>query len=427
VDERELTARVKLGDEVAERALYDAHVDRVYWTAYRMSGRHDLAQDFTQDVFIRAFDRIKDYRGDAPFGAWLHTITTSVVLNGLRKVKRFDQREAVLEEAAMVTSSVRESEPDLKERLAQAIEALPEGCRVTFLMHDVEGSRTRRSARRSARLPARRRRSCRGRGPSSESRWRISWETGYNDRQSTGRRHPRRAHPRTDDGAVPRAGGQRAARRDVGADRRGAACGPRGGDDRCTGGRRDGDSARAAAPVADRGVRMERAARGRSGARHRDRARTSRGCRHDTSRVAVAPRTDSAPVVTPAESTNTDSVRGAQPNREATQAPAPRSRDIVQPRATRDLAVVTPRDGARDLPALPDSTVQTFYRTAALQTLAQAEALLIAYRGAENVRDPAAMQQAARWARDVSRARGCSWIPLRDATRRCARCSPIWS
>ena len=139
MDERELTARAKLGDEAAQRALYDAHVDRVYWLAYRMSGRHDLAQDLTQDVFIRAFDRIKDYRGDAPFGAWLHAITTSVVLNGLRKVKRFDQREAVLEEAAMVTSPTREAEPDLKERLAQAIEALPEGCRVTFLMHDVEG------------------------------------------------------------------------------------------------------------------------------------------------------------------------------------------------------------------------------------------------------------------------------------------------
>ena len=118
--------------------------------------------------------------------------------------------------------------------------------------------------------------------------------------------------------------------------------------------------------------------------------------------VARAPRTASSPIVPPAESTNTDSVRsGAQPDREAMPPIAPKSRDIVQPRATRELAVVTPRDGARDLPALPDSTVQTFYRTAALQTLAQAEALLIAYRGAENVRDPAAMQQAARWARDV--------------------------
>ena len=39
----------------------------------------------------------------------------------------------------MVTSRTREADPDLKERLAQAIDALPEGCRVTFLMHDVEG------------------------------------------------------------------------------------------------------------------------------------------------------------------------------------------------------------------------------------------------------------------------------------------------
>ena len=111
--------------------------------------------------------------------------------------------------------------------------------------------------------------------------------------------------------------------------------------------------------------------------------------------AVIAPRTDSAPVVTPPESTNTDSVRGgAQPSREATPSPTPKSRDVVDPRATPEYAI-------RDLPALPDSTVQTFYRTAAMQTLAQAEALLIAYRGAENVRDPAAMQQAARWARDV--------------------------
>ena len=109
--------------------------------------------------------------------------------------------------------------------------------------------------------------------------------------------------------------------------------------------------------------------------------------------VVFAPRTDSAPVVTPPESTNTDSGRGVtQPDREAPRSAAPKSRDVVEPRATREYA---------DLPALPDSTVQTFYRTAAMQTLAQAEALLIAYRGAENVRDPAAMQQAARWARDV--------------------------
>ena len=139
LDERALIARILDGDRVAGRQLYEAHAARVHRLVYRLCGDAELAQDFTQDVFIRAFERIGDFRGDAPFGAWLHSITMSVVLNGLRKVKRFDQREAVLEEAGMVTSSVREAEPDLKERLAQAIDALPEGCRVTFLMHDVEG------------------------------------------------------------------------------------------------------------------------------------------------------------------------------------------------------------------------------------------------------------------------------------------------
>jgi RNA polymerase sigma-70 factor (ECF subfamily) len=137
--DRELTARARAGDESAERALYDAHVDRVYWLAYRMSGRHDLAQDLTQDTFIRAFGRLEEYRGESAFGSWLHVIAVSVVLNGLRKLKRFDRREADLDEASMVVAAARESEPDLKERLAKAIDALPEGCRIAFLMHDVEG------------------------------------------------------------------------------------------------------------------------------------------------------------------------------------------------------------------------------------------------------------------------------------------------
>jgi hypothetical protein len=115
--------------------------------------------------------------------------------------------------------------------------------------------------------------------------------------------------------------------------------------------------------------------------------------------VAVVPHTDSVPVV-PSESTGTDSMsgRGTPIEHAPTPAPAPKTRGAAEPRITREYAAVIK---PRDLPALPDSTVQTFYRTAAMQTLAQAEALLTTYRHAENVRDPQAMQQAARWARDV--------------------------
>ncbi len=139
MDDRELIARVRAGDGTAERALYDGHVDRVYRLAYRLAGDADLAQEFTQDTFIRAFERLSTFRGEAALSTWLYSIATSVVLNGLRKVKRFRARAADLEEAGAVGVRRRDAEPDLKARLTQAIDALPEGSRTVFVMHDIEG------------------------------------------------------------------------------------------------------------------------------------------------------------------------------------------------------------------------------------------------------------------------------------------------
>jgi len=139
VDEAELVARARAGEPAAERALYEAHVERVYRLVYRMAGDDDLARDFTQDTFVRAFEHLHEFRGDARFSTWLHPIAVSVALNGLRKVKRLRHREVELDEGLHVAAGGRAAEPDLKRRLAAAIEALPEGYRTVFLMHDVEG------------------------------------------------------------------------------------------------------------------------------------------------------------------------------------------------------------------------------------------------------------------------------------------------
>jgi RNA polymerase sigma-70 factor, ECF subfamily len=139
VDERDLIARVRAGDGAAERALYDTHVDRVYRLAFRLAGDDELARDFTQETFIRAFDKLDGFRGDSALSTWLHAIATSVVLNGLRKVKRFRSRETDLEAADGVSGGVRAAEPDLKMRLHAAIDGLPEKYRLVFVMHDVEG------------------------------------------------------------------------------------------------------------------------------------------------------------------------------------------------------------------------------------------------------------------------------------------------
>jgi RNA polymerase sigma-70 factor (ECF subfamily) len=140
VSESHLIELVLAGDPAAERRLYDLHVDRVYRLAYRLAGGDaDLAQDFTQETFLRAFDRLGDFKGKSALSTWLHAITVSVSLNGLRKVKRHRQRETDLEEAATRYRTTREAEPDLKTRLRRAIAALPERYKTVFVMYDVEG------------------------------------------------------------------------------------------------------------------------------------------------------------------------------------------------------------------------------------------------------------------------------------------------
>jgi RNA polymerase sigma-70 factor (ECF subfamily) len=138
-EERALIERALAGDAGAERELYDRHVDRVYRLAWRLAdGDPELARDFTQEAFVRAFDRLPAFRGDSAFATWIHSITVSVSLNGMRRVKRRRDRETGLAETDAI-SQPDAVEPDLRERLRTAVARLPEKYRVVFLMFDVEG------------------------------------------------------------------------------------------------------------------------------------------------------------------------------------------------------------------------------------------------------------------------------------------------
>ena len=139
MNDRELIGHVLAGDPVAERALYDAHVDRVFRLVYRMAGDMDRAQDWVQETFIKVFDRLAEFRGESALSTWICSIAISNALNGLRKVRRSREREVALDLACGVGRSSSEADPDLKARMSQAIQDLPEGYRAVFVMHDVEG------------------------------------------------------------------------------------------------------------------------------------------------------------------------------------------------------------------------------------------------------------------------------------------------
>ncbi len=141
MDERQLITKILAGDADAERQLYDTHVDRVYRLAYRMTREGDLAEDMTQDTFIRAFERLAAFRGDGPFGGWLHRIATSVIFSALRKRKRVRQYETTDVDLELLNSagSLDQRNWDLGRRLDEAINNLDLNHRMVFVMHDYEG------------------------------------------------------------------------------------------------------------------------------------------------------------------------------------------------------------------------------------------------------------------------------------------------
>jgi RNA polymerase sigma-70 factor (ECF subfamily) len=142
VSEPDLIARVLAGDRIAAREMYDAHSARVFRLAFRLTGDADLAREFTQDTFVRAFSQLPKFRGDSALSTWIHRITVTVVANAMRKVKRFRERETDLEDVHPISSDGAggsSADPVLRERLHRAISDLPEIYRTTVIMHDIEG------------------------------------------------------------------------------------------------------------------------------------------------------------------------------------------------------------------------------------------------------------------------------------------------
>ena len=138
-DQRALIERARRGDASAHRALYDTHVEQIYRLAFRLTGAEHTAREVTQSVFVKAFASLDGFRGESAFGTWLHSIGVSLSLNEIRRRKREWARNAPLEDATALAQSAPRSDPILRERVMEAVNDLPEGCRAVFLMHDAEG------------------------------------------------------------------------------------------------------------------------------------------------------------------------------------------------------------------------------------------------------------------------------------------------
>jgi RNA polymerase sigma-70 factor (ECF subfamily) len=140
-------ARAQAGDHRAFAELYSLHKRRIYSLCLRMVGNISEAEDLTQEAFLQLHRKIATFRGDSAFSTWLHRLAINVVLMQLRKkgLSLISLDEA-MEPAVEERPGRSFGEPDLtlsgaidRMALQKAIDDLPSGYRLIFVLHDIEG------------------------------------------------------------------------------------------------------------------------------------------------------------------------------------------------------------------------------------------------------------------------------------------------
>lgn len=142
IPETALVQQCLKGDEAAQRLLYSRYVGAMFHTVLRLVGNRHDAEDLTQEAFVKVFQRLDSFRGESTLGAWVKRIVVNATLNHLRTANRlrfveFDGQTGQPDEATVDEEiwafDVR--------RIHEAIGQLPDGCRMVFSLHLLEGYR----------------------------------------------------------------------------------------------------------------------------------------------------------------------------------------------------------------------------------------------------------------------------------------------
>ena len=150
LDETVLVAALKRKDEAAFATLVQHYQKRLFGIAYGITLDREESLDIVQESFVRVFQKIDGFRGDAGIATWLYRITVNLSLNWKRRWKRRLRRFHVSLETEETAESkaLRDDRevPDsiylggeLEHHFRQALTALPEALRSAFVLKELEG------------------------------------------------------------------------------------------------------------------------------------------------------------------------------------------------------------------------------------------------------------------------------------------------
>jgi RNA polymerase sigma-70 factor (ECF subfamily) len=140
-----LIKRCLQGDQVAWEQIVRQHWRRVFNVAYKFVGKHDAAEDLTQDIFLKIFKSLGTFDRRANFQTWLISVSRNLCIDHYRSVRK--ERETIDRDVDANDLSPLSHEPSpvaaLEQRdrvvlLRQALAALPESLRTAVLMRDIQ-------------------------------------------------------------------------------------------------------------------------------------------------------------------------------------------------------------------------------------------------------------------------------------------------
>lgn len=145
----DLVHQARLGDVTAFEALYRQLGDRVFGVCLRMADSREEAEEWAQDAWVKAWEKLESFRGDSAFSTWLHRLTVNTILDRRRSDGRRRARvESVADYRGVDQAQTSLAPPGVAHDLERAIATLPDGARTVFLLYDVEGYKHQEIAHR---------------------------------------------------------------------------------------------------------------------------------------------------------------------------------------------------------------------------------------------------------------------------------------
>jgi len=138
--ETDLVERCKEGEQNAFKELFDMYKDKVFSTAVRILGNIQDSEDITQDIFIKLFKNINNYRGYSSLSTWIYKVAVNTCLDNLRKWKKYKQDKSLDIMNNISSLPYMDNQPgSVQVIIEKEIQKLPEGYRTVFVLHEVEG------------------------------------------------------------------------------------------------------------------------------------------------------------------------------------------------------------------------------------------------------------------------------------------------